>query len=85
MAKKQTSELKETTPVASAIGSQAANEKQTPPPQSLAKRLAARTGLGVGFIAARLAAYNDDVYIEALLYENDIPEILQLLEPANKA
>lgn len=55
------------------------------PPQSLAKRLAARTGLGVGLIAERLAAHNDDVYIEALLYENDIPEILQLLEPQNKA
>lgn len=55
------------------------------PPQSLAKRLAARTGLGVGLIAERLAAHNDDAAIEALLAEDKIPEILQLLEPSNKA
>lgn len=55
------------------------------PPQSLAKRLAARTGLGVGLISERLAAHNDDSAIESLLSENNIPEILQLLEPSNKA
>lgn len=52
---------------------------------TLAKRLAARTGLGVGLITERLAAHNDDAAIEALLAENKIPEILQLLEPSNKA
>lgn len=55
------------------------------PPQSLAKRLAARTGLGAGLISERLAAHNDDAAIEALLSENNISEILQLLEPSNKA
>lgn len=59
--------------------------RSNPVHPSLAKRLAARTGLGVGLITERLAAHNDDVYIEALLYENDITEILQLLEPSNKA
>ena len=51
----------------------------------LAKRLAARTGLGAGLLAQRLAAHNDDDAIETLLAAGQIPELLALLEPQNKA
>ncbi len=51
----------------------------------LAKRLAARTGLGAGLLAERLAAHNDDAAIETLLAAGQIPELLALLEPQNKA
>jgi len=55
------------------------------PSKPLAKRLAARTGLGAGLISQRLAAHNDDAAIETLLAGGYIPEILALLEPKNKA
>jgi hypothetical protein len=52
---------------------------------SLAKRLAARTGLGVGLLEEKLTAHADDAAIEDLLARNDLPTILGLLNPANKA
>ena len=55
------------------------------PSKPLAKRLAARSGLGAGLISQRLAAHNDDAAIETLLAGGYIPEILALLEPKNKA
>ncbi len=55
------------------------------PSKPLAKRLAARTGLGAGLLAQRLAAHNDDAAIETLLAAGQIPELLALLEPQNKA
>jgi len=61
------------------------NGLRSNPLPSLAKRLAARTGLGVGLLEEKLTAHADDAAIEALLASNDLPTILGLLNPANKA
>jgi hypothetical protein len=55
-----------------------------PTPESdLAFRICARTGMGLTICRERMAG-NEDV-LESLLVSNDIPAIMAILEPSNKA
>lgn len=78
MAKKKLESVAET--VGEPVVAQAA-----PPNPSLAKRIADRSGMGLLIVTERLAAYDNDAEIEALLAENDIPTILDRLNPRSKA
>lgn len=78
MAKKKSDPATEST-------SEVVDATPSKPAASLALRLSAVTGMGVLVLDQRLAEYNNDAEIEALLADNDVPMILQRLSPSQKA